>query len=160
MTYDVERAGSRDFFEINRVLEKYANRIKRKYVKAKMSPMKKAKAIAKGVAKTLSYKTGRTQENTLKYLKKKKGDCSVYANLYYAACRTCGLDCQYVHVDTSEGPHVSNRVRIGKKWYYTDTTWYDETHKGKYIMSGRLWSSHRLSYYEKPEAYSTLNYLR
>ena len=158
VTYDVEIDGSRDFYRVNRLLEKYAKQIGKKYVNSKMSSKAKAKALVKGVAKKLSYKPGRDQDNTLKYLRRKKGDCSVYALLYFAACRECGLDCQFVHVDTDYGPHVCNRVKAGRKWFYTDVSWYDCGKRG-YMLSRSLWSSHRSPYCEANEAYSTLTYL-
>ena len=160
VTYDVEIAGSRDFYNVNKVLNKYAKQIKKKYVKSGMSTKAKAKAIARGVANKLSYKENVTQDTMLKNLKKKKGNCSVYANLYFATCRLCGIHCQYAHVSTSVGPHVCNRVKSGKKWLYTDACWYDATGNSKYICAKSLWGSHRLSYYESVKAYSTLNYLR
>ena len=161
VTYDVEIEGSRDFYKVNRLLEKYAKQIIKKRVKPGMTSRAKAKALAKGVAKKLSYKSNVTQDNALKNLKKKKGCCWVYSNLYGAACRKCGLNSEYVHVDTYAGPHVCNRVKAGGKWFYTDVTWYDNSsgNRSRYIMSRSLWPSHRFLYYERNEAYSTLNYL-
>lgn len=136
-------------YNYNDMLVKKAKKIVKKYTRKKMSKKKKAKALARGVAKCLSYKCyndDNLETSISNNLKKNKGACFTYAQLYQACCDLAKIRCEHVIGYADGGYHSWNRVKIGNKWKYVDVTWYDCTKKSKYILNGKLWRSHRISY--------------
>lgn len=135
-------------YKYNDMLVKKAKKIVKKYTKKKMSKKKKARALAKGVARCLSYKyfdDSHLETSISNNLKKNKGACFTYAQMYQACCDLAKIKCEHVIGYADEGYHSWNRVKIGKKWRYVDVTWYDCTKNGKYILKSKLWKSHRIS---------------
>lgn len=133
-------------YNYNTMLEKKAKKIVKRYTNKRMSKKAKAKALAKGVAKYLSYRDfdENNWEVTLSNnLKKNKGVCCTYAQLYQACCDRAKIRCEFVYGYADGGFHSWNRVRIGGKWRYVDVTWYDCTKQSKYILKSRQWRSHR-----------------
>lgn len=133
--------------EINRLLNAKAKKVVSKNIRRKASQKKKAKAIAKGTASLLKYKAydpRRTEASTLKNLKKNKGYCLIYALVCKAACERAGLKCLIAYGKADGGDHAWNKVLVNGKWRYVDACWYDCTHKSRYLLSNRLWPSHKL----------------
>lgn len=62
--------------------------------------------------------------------------CVGYAVLFQQICHYYGLDCVIVSGSTSTGGHAWNYVKLGKKWYGVDATWYDSDRSGDYILAG------------------------
>ena len=140
------RKGGR-LMEINRLLDAKAKKIVSKKVKKGMSQKKKAKAIASGTASLLKYGMydRRNEEaSTLRNLKKNRGYCLIYALVYQAACEKAGLQCRVAYGRADGDEHAWNKVRVGGKWRYVDACWYDGARSSKYVLSKRLWPSHKL----------------
>ena len=55
--------------------------------------------------------------------------CQGYAQLTYKMLREAGLSCYVITGQANNGSrtedHAWNIVKVGKKWYYLDTTWDD-----------------------------------
>ena len=134
-------------YDYNHLINKKAKKIVKRYVRKSMTKKQKAKAIAKGIAKTLSYKKyGRKnyRKSMLKNLQNNKGACNTYSHLYQACCMKSGLKCEQVIGYANGLYHAWNRVRLGEKWGYVDSCWYDLTGKKKYIRIGKQLKSHKM----------------
>jgi transglutaminase/protease-like cytokinesis protein 3 len=148
--YTLNTRGSRLTYQIGENLKKRSKKIRKKYVKKSMSKKQKAKAIAKGVSKQFKYKVYRDSDilgSTYANLKKNKAYCHVYSYLFRDTCIDAGLPCDYIMGMADGGSHAWNRVKIGKKWYYYDVTYYDSTKYSKYLGAKKNWRSHRPSRY-------------
>ena len=82
-------------------------------------------------------------------LQNKKAVCDGYAQFFDIACKTLGIDSQYVAGiadggDGSWGKHAWNRVKVGSQWYYIDTCWNACRKDNVYYLSKSLWSDHRI----------------
>ena len=138
---------AKNMYNYNTMLVKKAKKIVKKYTRKRMSKKNKARALAKGVAKMLSYRDyddNDVEASMARNLKKNKGVCCTYAQLYQACCDIAKIECVHVIGYADGGLHSWNRVKIGKKWKFVDTTWYDATKRSKYIMSSKLWGSHKM----------------
>lgn len=130
----------------------------KKFIKSIKSLLKKA-----GVKKGLSQKAAVTKINNylVKYLaydysvrnttlysavKKKKTVCQGYAELFSAMCRYAGIHNRMV-IGYARGDHSWNMVRLSNKWYYVDVTWNDTGRTSRYLLSNKLWSTHKKKYY-------------
>lgn len=82
-------------------------------------------------------------------LKNKKAVCDGYAKFFDIACKTLGIESQYVAGiadggNGSWGSHAWNQVKIGSTWYYIDTCWNACLKDNSYYLSKTLWSNHRI----------------
>lgn len=135
--------------KIGDLLNKKAKTIVKKKIKKKkkMSTIKKANAIAKGIASLFKYKVYSTNDelgSAYKNLKRNKAYCEIYSYLFRDACRLVGIHCQYLEGVAGGTPHGWNRIRVGGKWRYYDVTWYDGTKNKKYLGSKKLWKTHKI----------------
>lgn len=133
-------------YNYNSLLKKKAKTLVKKYTTKKMSKKKKATVLAKKVAGCLSYKCfndNNIEVSLAKNLKKNKGACIVYSQLYQACCDQAKIDCYHVIGYAEGGYHSWTKCKIGKKWYYSDICFYDGTHNKKYIMSKKQWKTHK-----------------
>ena len=148
--YTLNTRESRLTYQIGENLRNRSKKIRKKYVKKSMSKKQKAKAIAKGISKQFKYKLYRDDDilgSTYANLKKGKAYCHVYSYLFRDTCIDAGLTCDYVIGIADGDDHAWNRVKIGKKWYYYDITYYDSTKYSKYLGAKKNWRSHRPSRY-------------
>lgn len=103
-------------------------------VKKGMSTGQKRDAIGKYLAKKMSYSPN--IHSAAIALKKKRGACDVYSTLYNYMCKGVGIDS--VRCCLSKY-HEWNTMKIGKKRYYIDVTFYDTGGKeSKYLHMTKL----------------------
>ena len=113
----------------------------KKCVKKGMSTGKKRDAIGKYLAKKMSYSSN--IHSAEKALKKRRGACDAYAVLYNAMCKSAGITSARCCLGID---HEFNTMKIGKKRYYVDVTFYDTGgKKSKYLHMTKLTErAHRL----------------
>ena len=148
--FTVYTSEANSMYIYNSLLVKKAKAIVKKSTRRKMSKTAKAKALAKAVAKKLSYRDynpNRWEASLANNLKKNKGVCCTYAQLYQACCDIAKIPCQHVVGYADGGLHSWNRVRLKGKWRYVDVTWYDCTKQSRYILRKKQWRSHRATRY-------------
>lgn len=85
----------------------------------------------------MTYQSG-TNQTVYQGLISKKGNCHVYAMLYYKLLQEAKVDCYYVTGNVSTGWHGWNLVKLDNKWYNIDVTYEDtENNSGKYSCKGK-----------------------
>ena len=153
--YEVDIKQSKRDYELNWQLRAAVRWIlKKARLRKSMKPKQKYDAIAKAVAARFRGvdSAGYESPKAASYLKRRIGNCSVYFRVFAEACRKTGLNCQMVRGILKEGgrryPHGWNRVKIGRRWYYYDVTWYDGTGNSKYLGSKKQWKTHKGREYE------------
>ena len=117
-------------------------------VRNKMSDKKAVKKMSKWICKHTKYKMGEPDnaEGATLFIKG-TGVCRDYADAFWSMCKVCGIPC-YCYIgfvdmgDGTWGYHEWNRVKINKKWYWIDLTWYDAT--GCYYLRKKIWKDHKI----------------
>ena len=121
-------------------------------VKNKMPDKVAVRKITNWIADNVGYADDGSVDNHTggKLFKKRTGDCIDYADAFCSMCKMCGISCKlYTGIaynsSTDYGYHAWNRVKIGKKWYWIDPTWYDcgFYNDPKYYLHRKLWKNHR-----------------
>lgn len=121
-------------------------------VKNKMPDKVAVRKITNWIADNVGYADDGSVDNHTggKLFKKGTGDCIDYADAFCSMCKMCGIPCKlYTGIaynsSTDYGYHAWNRVKIGKKWYWIDPTWYDcgFYNDHKYYLHRKLWKNHR-----------------
>lgn len=140
---------ARPLLKVNELIESKASSVVRKArLKKNSSAKSKATKIAVAAADLLRYEmfdSANPEASSLRNLKKNRGCCLVYSLIYQAACDKAGLRCRVCVGTARGGLHSWNRVRVNGKWKYVDACWYDTTNGDRrYLLSTRLWSSHRV----------------
>jgi hypothetical protein len=122
-------------------------------------PFQKVKNIHDWIALHISYDSealsGRIPDQShTSVLKRGKGVCDGYAELFRVMCEMAGFDCIKVYgysrgygslTETSEKVetnHAWNAVRIGEAWYLVDVTW----DAGYLFRSGSFFSEYATNY--------------
>lgn len=80
----------------------------------------------------------------LRNIQDNKDACNTYSHLYKACCEKAGLRCEHVIRNADGTMHAWNRVRIGRRWGYVDSCWYDITKKNIYIRMEKPLKSHKI----------------
>lgn len=93
------------------------------------SDYKKAKLIHDYIINNTKYQFGSNCYTAYGALLEGRAVCQGYAQLTYKMMTEAGLMCYVVTGQANNGSkiedHAWNIVKIGKKWYYLDTTWDD-----------------------------------
>ena len=93
------------------------------------------------ISNKLTYKL----PNPDMYRSMKRGTCVAYASMLKVMCDISGIPCRIYAGWNEEGEgHCWNRVRIKKKWYWCDVTYYDNLMYNYlyYSYSRKLWDDH------------------
>ena len=118
---------------------KWAERVVKKLKLSKLSKRKRVHKILSWIARTYSY------DVTQKYVEQARvthrANCSAYADIMYVLCKAAKIPVRYIIGFDSGTCHAWNRVKVGKKWYWSDPTRYDGCYNG-YAMSRTLWSGY------------------
>lgn len=139
---------SREYLKKSEERMKRFNKATNGYLRSGMTQKEKVKAIAKAVCAWFEYDSNVKYKSFDTCFKNHKGVCYNYATLFRALCIYNGIDCQTIEGYAAGGLHAWNQVKIGKTWYYIDTTWID-CGNDDYWLTKSLWSSHRKEYYFK-----------
>jgi hypothetical protein len=135
----------------------------REALKLKGSNYAKFMKIYRWICGNVRYSSGR--DSAYDALVKKKANCNGYACLLYDLCRDCGIPCRIVTGSAGGGGHAWNLVKIGKKWYFCDSTWDSGNKKFSYCLRGenmakthRLAKAYRSSAFQKAFPVSRTNF--
>ncbi len=73
--------------------------------------------------------------------------CTGYACAYKLLCMAAGINCRIVtgYDKSTGGGHEWNRVKIGKTWYYNDTTWNDTSRTHTKWLLKKTFKDHRVT---------------
>ncbi len=93
------------------------------------SDYKKVKLIHDYIVDNTRYQFGSNCYTAYGALLEGRAVCQGYAQLTYKMLREAGLSCYVITGQANNGSrtedHAWNIVKVGKKWYYLDTTWDD-----------------------------------
>lgn len=93
------------------------------------SDYKKVKLIHDYIVNNTRYQFGSNCYTAYGALLEGRAVCQGYAQLTYKMLREAGLSCYVITGQANNGSrtedHAWNIVKVGKKWYYLDTTWDD-----------------------------------
>lgn len=116
--------------------KKWATKTVKKLKLNKMKDKKAVNCICEYIEDTYDYDS---REGWLEgAIKKKRANCTAYADLFYVLCKASKIPVRYIR-GTAKGSYTSshcwNQVKINKKWYWVDTCW-------GYRPRQKLWKDH------------------
>lgn len=95
------------------------------------STYKKVKLIHDYIVNNTKYISSGNSHTAYGALLEGKAVCQGYSQLAYKMLTEAGVKCRFISGRANNGKktedHAWNLVKIGKKWYYLDTTWDDPT---------------------------------
>ena len=142
---DLRRAEK--YFTENEKLRKYIqSAVQKSGAKSKKSDREKIKAIDNYICKTMTYDESYRYKTITECITSGRGVCHQYACYFLLMCREVNIRCLYIYgtAGSSGAEHAWNRVMIGSKWYYVDSTWNDDGNKSgrRYFLSEKQLANH------------------
>ncbi len=138
---------------------------------AQTTEYKKARTIHDYISDNITYDYENLEDKTylLKFsayaaLIHKTAVCEGYATLYYRMLKEAGMDARVITgfggknvpqapVGEKDANHAWNIVKVGKMYYYVDTTWDAERHDCEFFLKGEKdFPEHKkMIYYDMPD---------
>lgn len=128
----------RQLLRIARQNEVWAKKITKKLKLNKLSQKRKTLRIIRWICRTYTYDT--TQKYVEQARKTHGANCSAYADIMYCLCKSANIPVKYIIGYNDKVCHAWNRVKVGKRWYWCDTTMADAGYDRE--LSRQLWDGY------------------
>lgn len=116
----------------------WAKRTVKKLKLMKLSPKKRVLRILRYIARLYTYDIRVRFVEDARRLK--RANCAAYADTMYILCKASGIPVRYIIGYDGDACHAWCRVKINKKWYWSDPTRNDGLYG--YALSRTLWTDY------------------
>lgn len=128
----------RQLIEAARQNQAWARRTVKKLKLMKLSPKKRVLRILRYIARLYTYDIRVRFVEDARRLK--RANCAAYADTMYILCKASKIPVRYIIGYDGAECHAWCRVKIGRKWYWSDPTRNDGLNG--YALSRTLWTAH------------------
>lgn len=136
--YIVKVKDVRDLITASKQNKAWARKTVKKLKLKKLKPKKRVLKILKYIKKLYRYDIKVRFIEDARRLK--RANCAAYADTMYILCKASGIPVRYIIGYDGDACHAWCRVKIGKKWYWSDPTRNDGLYG--YALSRTLWTDY------------------